>query len=169
MANIVQDYKNWKSACRDYKKAQDDFNIQYQSMIRYMSLDEFMFNIGLMKLFTLSLPKNEGQPNYEQEFVQQYELSARTFRSTACFFKLNQKLYQGTLFETNLSIKEVGTCMNNHDNGMIIEFACEGCPCFEELAKYQALRGRVAAAKQKREDAKQQLFSRFWKHQAKGI
>jgi len=168
MATCVQDYKHLIAARREYKKARTDLDTYYTSIVQRVDLGEFTFNVGLMKIFCELLPKDEGQPKFEEEFVAQYELYSPILRATTCFFKLHQPVYVGDIFEHVLSMKEVGRCINNKENGTINEKFCAGCPHFEELVKYQFLYGDMKRAKQKREDAKQQLFSHFWKQQTKG-
>ena len=169
MANrFIQNYKNLRSARREYKQARADLDAYYQSIIRDVSLEEFIWNVEMLKAFCKSLPQDRSTLAQMKNYVEAFEINGRIFRATTCFFKLNQKMFEDTIFEQTLTLKDVGKCANNHSNGTIIEKCCADCPHFEELVKYQSLWGVMNAAKQKREDAKQQLFSVLWKQNTKG-
>ena len=168
MTILRQDYKNWKLARKEFKKAKTDLDAYYQSIIKDVKLPEYIWNIKVMNLFIESMPKDEGQPDFKEKFVAEYEMHSSIWHAKSCFYRLRDKMYAGTLFEQDLSLKEVQRCMNNHEDGTIHEFACCTCQHFKELVQYQMLIADVAEAKQKRENARKQFFSHFWKQNTKG-
>ncbi len=168
MTTLIQDYKNLWSARKGVKKARTNLDSYYKSIIKDVLYGEFMWNLGMKELFAASLPKDEGQPDFKEKFVEAYESYSRICRATTCFFRLCHIMYKDTIFEQKLTIKEIGRCINNNEDGTIHEQFCDECKHFAELVQYQSLRGLVAAAERKRKDAKKQLFSHFWKQQTKG-
>ena len=169
MIKLIQDYKNWKNARVEYKKANRDLIEYATSVVAEVDLKQWADLLEARRQFNVSLPKDKLQMNHAEKYIQAYEEGVKTCRGPACFYRI--VIYEspdkigGWVYKDNVLYR----CINNHVDGIIYENLCDGCSHFKELVEYQSLAGTVKSLKKKQETAKQKFFGNFafWKSNKK--
>ena len=159
MSELIQDYKNWRSARKKLKKATADLRQSYEPITTEVDLAGWVSCLSARDVLVEMLKGLDG-PEFDKVYDTVVGLWREEYPTPFCFVKLKHPT-NNMFMPEYLTVEEDLRCINNHENGYYNEKHCAECPRFAGFIKYQSLRGLVDDLQQKEQEAKRNLIGRF--------
>lgn len=131
---IKQDWNNWRIACGNTKKLQNEVKELSEEMTKPCSATQYWSNY-IRKLDYGNLLKSMKNIDVDQKAIE--------CRASSCFYKLVYDRPNEPKEETKLHDK----CVHVRFDGSLDERHCAGCAHHKEMEGYVALQNKVETAK----------------------